>query len=59
MIVLLARKALVKKGNKMIIWKSEITDEMVANLSDDDIQQLINNLDDAVQEIAESYEVGN
>lgn len=48
----------MRKGNTMTIWKSEITDEMVANLSDDDIQQLINNLDDAVQEIAESYGVG-
>jgi hypothetical protein len=40
------------------IWKSEITVEMVTNISDDDIQQLIEELNDAVQEIASSYGVG-
>jgi hypothetical protein len=41
----------------MIIWKSEITDEMVSELSEDDLQQLIENLNDVVQEVAESFGV--
>lgn len=41
----------------MIIWKSEITDEMVSELSPDEISQLIDNLNDVVQEVAESFGV--
>lgn len=41
----------------MIIWKSEITNEMVSELSEDEISQLIDNLNDVVQEIAESFGV--
>lgn len=41
------------------IWKSEITVEMVENISEENLEQLIDELNDAVQEIAQSYGVGN
>jgi hypothetical protein len=41
----------------MVIWKSEITNEMVSELSQDEIEQLIENLNDVVQEVAESFGV--
>jgi hypothetical protein len=41
------------------IWKSEITVEMVKNISEENLEQLIEELNDAVQEIASSYGVGN
>jgi hypothetical protein len=41
------------------IWKSEITVEMVENISEENLEQLIEELNDAVQEIAQSYGVGN
>jgi hypothetical protein len=41
------------------IWKSEITVEMVENISEENLEQLIEELNDAVQEIASSYGVGN
>lgn len=40
------------------IWKSEITVEMVENISEENLEQLIEELNDAVQEIASSYGVG-
>jgi hypothetical protein len=40
------------------IWKSEITVEMVKNISEENLEQLIEELNDAVQEIASSYGVG-
>ena len=39
----------------MIIWKSQITSEMVAHISEENLEQLILELNDVVQEIAESY----
>ena len=39
----------------MIIWKSQITSEMVKHLNELDIEQLQNQLNDVVQEIAESF----
>lgn len=41
----------------MIAWSSMLTQEMVSNLSDNDLSLLINSLDEAVQEICESFEV--
>ena len=41
----------------MIAWSSMLTQEMVSNLSDNDLLLLINSLDEAVQEICESFEV--
>ena len=41
----------------MIAWSSMLTQEMVSNLSDNDLSLLINALDEAVQEICESFEV--
>lgn len=42
----------------MIVWKSQITSEMVSHLSESDIEQLQHQLNDVVQEIAESFGVG-
>ena len=41
-----------------IIWSAQLTDEMVAGLTDDERATLIESLDEAVQELCESYEVG-
>ena len=39
----------------MIVWKSELTSEMVKNLSDQEISLLVESLNDAVQEICENW----
>lgn len=39
----------------MTIWKSEITSEMVEHITPENLEQLIQELNDVVQEIAESY----
>lgn len=39
----------------MIVWKSEITNEMVKSLSDQEISLLVESLNDAVQEICENW----
>jgi hypothetical protein len=39
----------------MIVWKSELTNEMVKNLSDQEISLLVESLNDAVQEICENW----
>lgn len=39
----------------MIVWKSEITSEMVKSLSDQEISLLVESLNDAVQEICENW----
>lgn len=43
------------KGN--ILWESRITEEMVSHLNGQEISMLINELDDVVAAIAETYEV--
>lgn len=43
------------KGN--IIWESRLTEEMVSHLNEHEISLLVNELDDTVASIAESYEV--
>ena len=40
-----------------IIWESRLTAEMVSHLSEDEVQLLIDELNEAVAEIGESYEV--
>ena len=40
-----------------IIWESRIKEDMVAHLNQHEISLLVNELDDAVAAIAESYEV--
>jgi hypothetical protein len=40
-----------------IVWQSQITEEMVASLNSKEIETLTDLLDQAVQEICESYEV--
>jgi len=40
-----------------ILWQSIIREDMVAHLDPQEISLLINELDDAVAAIAESYEV--
>lgn len=41
-----------------ILWKAELTDELIAHLSDDDKVQIRRDLDKAVEAICVSYEVG-
>jgi hypothetical protein len=40
-----------------IVWESKITEDMVSHLNEQEISLLINALDDAVADIADSYEV--
>jgi len=40
-----------------IIWKSQVTKEMVASLNNKEIETLTDLLNQAVQEICESFEV--
>ena len=40
------------------LWKAELTDELIAHLSDDDKRQIRRDLDKAIEAICESYEVG-
>jgi hypothetical protein len=39
----------------MIVWKSELTNEMVKSLSDQEISLLVESLNDAVQEVCENW----
>jgi hypothetical protein len=41
--------------NVMAIWKSELTEEMVSSLSDQEISLLVEALNDAVQEVCENW----
>ena len=41
-----------------LLWKAEVTSEMVAHLSDEKKRQLFNDLSDAVEQIASKLEVG-
>jgi hypothetical protein len=47
----------IEEKSNAIVWKSQVTKEMVAKLSDKEIETLNDLLDQAVQEICESYEV--
>lgn len=40
-----------------LVWQAQLTDEMVADLSADSLQQLIEQLDDAVMAIASDWDV--
>lgn len=40
-----------------IIWESKLTAEMVSHLGEDEVQLLIDELNEAVAEICEYYEV--
>jgi len=42
----------------MIVWKSEITNEIVKNLKAGDIISLKIELDDAVMQICQNYGIG-
>jgi hypothetical protein len=46
-----------EEKSNAIVWKSQVTKEMVAKLSDKEIETLNDLLDQAVQEVCESYEV--
>jgi hypothetical protein len=39
----------------MSVWKSEVTEEMVSSLSDQEISLLVEALNEAVQEICENW----
>ena len=39
----------------MSVWTSEVTDEMVSTLSDQEISLLVEALNDAVQEVCENW----
>ena len=39
----------------MAVWKSEVTEEMVSSLSDQEISLLVEALNEAVQEICENW----
>jgi hypothetical protein len=39
----------------MTIWKSEVTEEMVSSLSDQEISLLVEALNEAVQEVCENW----
>jgi hypothetical protein len=41
-----------------VIWKAEITDDMVAHLSEEKKRELFNDLSDAVNDIGSEAEVG-
>ena len=48
-----------QRGKTMAtLWKAELTDELIAHLSDDDKKQIRRDLDKAIEAICESYEVG-
>lgn len=39
----------------MIVWKSELTSEMVTSLSEQEVSLLVETLNNSVQEICESW----
>ena len=41
-----------------LIWKAEITDEMVAHLNDEQRKTFINRISDAVNQLGQLYKVG-
>jgi hypothetical protein len=42
-------------NSQKIVWKSQVTKEMVASLNNKEIETLIDLLDQAVQEICENW----
>ena len=40
------------------LWKAELTDDLIAHLSDDQKSAIRRELDEAVQAVCEEYEVG-
>lgn len=38
-----------------VVWRSEVTEDMVAHLTDNELQQLVEALDEAVFHICEAY----
>lgn len=40
------------------VWKSTVTTSMTKHLTDDERANLVQQLDDAVMEICQSYEIG-
>jgi hypothetical protein len=40
------------------LWKAELTDELIAHLSDEDKHAIRRELDKAVEAVCEQYEVG-
>ena len=48
-----------QKGDSGIAWQSTVTEEMIANagLNENEVSLLINELNDAVAEICESYNI--
>jgi len=41
----------------MIVWKSQLNSEMVEHLSEIDLVDLFNQLDEVIQEVAETFGV--
>ena len=39
----------------MAVWKSEVTEEMVSSLSDQEISLLVEALNESVQEVCENW----
>jgi hypothetical protein len=39
----------------MAVWKSEVTEEMVSSLSDQEISLLVETLNEVVQEVCENW----
>jgi hypothetical protein len=39
------------------VWKSSVTEEMVSELSDNEISMLVEALNEAVMEVCQNYEV--
>jgi hypothetical protein len=39
------------------VWESSVTEEMVSNLSDNEISLLVEALNEAVMEVCQNYEV--
>ena len=47
-----------ERNDMTTLWKAELTDELIAHLSDADKIQIRRDLDKAVEALCESYEVG-
>lgn len=41
-----------------VLWRAELTDELIAHLSDEDKHAIRRELDEVVQIVCEQYEVG-
>jgi hypothetical protein len=47
-----------ERNDMTILWKAELTDELIAHLSDADKIQIRRDLDKAVEAVCEPYQVG-